>query len=317
MKPPHTIQITALGSYAPQKVVTNDELSHLVETSDEWIRSHTGIGERHIATEEEFCSDLAYKAILDLLTSSGKQASDIDGIVVATATPDFPGFPSTACLLAERLGTKGPALDVAAGCTGFIYALEIARGMILSGTMKNALVIGAEKLSSVVNWNDRNTCVLFGDGAGCALVEQTEAESGIIDTILRAEGAGSGSLTITKEDHTITMEGRAVYAFAVRTIGQTILDLVARNNLKVEDIDWIVPHQANQRIISACAKRHGMDESRFYMNIERYANTSAASIPLALREMQEKGLLKDGQKIILVGFGAGLTYGGSLLTWHQ
>lgn len=317
MKPLHSIQITAVGAYAPPKVLTNTELSTIVDTSDEWIRSHTGIGERHIAEKEQTTSDLAMLAVEDLLTRFGRSKEEIDGIVVATATSDYPGFPSTACLLAERLGTSGPALDVSAGCTGFIYALEVARAMILSNSMRNALVIGAEKLSSVINWKDRNTCVLFGDGAGCVLLEQDSSKQGLLDTLLKAEGAGSGALTIDPGQRCITMEGRAVYNFAVRSIGETILSLVQRNNLTIDDIDWIVPHQANKRIISACAKRYSLNEDAFYLNIEHYANTSAASIPLALAEMQKRGLLKEGQKLLFVGFGAGLTYGGSLLVWHQ
>ncbi|WP_332445957.1 beta-ketoacyl-ACP synthase III [Sphaerochaeta sp.] len=317
MKPLHSIQITAVGAYAPPKVLTNTELSTIVDTSDEWIRSHTGIGERHIAEKEQTTSDLAMLAVEDLLARFGRSKDEIDGIVVATATSDYPGFPSTACLLAERLGTSGPALDVSAGCTGFIYALEVARAMILSNSMRNALVIGAEKLSSVINWKDRNTCVLFGDGAGCVLLEQDSSKQGLLDTLLKAEGAGSGALTIDPGQRCITMEGRAVYNFAVRSIGETILSLVQRNNLTIDDIDWIVPHQANKRIISACAKRYSLNEDAFYLNIEHYANTSAASIPLALAEMQKKGLLKEGQKLLFVGFGAGLTYGGSLLVWHQ
>ncbi len=290
----------------------------MVDTSDAWIQSHTGIRERHIADEEETTSNLAYKAIEDLLTSYNLEASHIDGIVCATATPpDYPGFPSVACMIAEQFGITGPALDVSAGCTGFIYALEVARAMIATGSMKNALVVGAEKLSSVVNWKDRNTCVLFGDGgAGCALLEPSkEEETGFIDTLLKAEAAGTKALTIHPEKHAIEMDGRAVYSFAVRTIGSTIETLVKRNNLAMEDIDWIVPHQANQRIIQACSKRYGIPEEKFYMNIDRFANTSAASIPLALREMDRAGLLKKGQRILMVGFGAGLTYGGTLLTW--
>ena len=316
LKPPQSIHITALGSYAPPRVVTNNDLSHMVDTSDAWIQSHTGIRERHIADDEESTSNLAYKAIEDLLASYNLEASHIDGIVCATATPDYPGFPSVACMIAEQFGITGPALDVSAGCTGFIYALEVARAMIATGSMKNALVVGAEKLSGVVDWNDRNTCVLFGDGAGYALLEfSDQEESGLIDTLLKAEAAGTKALTIHPEKHAIEMDGRAVYSFAVRTIGDTILALVERNNLNLESIDWIVPHQANRRIIQACSKRYGIPEEKFYMNIDRFANTSAASIPLALREMDRAGLLKKGQRILMVGFGAGLTYGGTLLTW--
>ncbi|MGE4453450.1 MAG: beta-ketoacyl-ACP synthase III [Sphaerochaeta sp.] len=315
MKPPQSIQITALGSYAPQRVVTNDELRTLVDTSDTWIKSHTGIAERHIAGDEETTSSLAFRAIEDLLEANNRDASEIDGIVCATATPDYPGFPSVACMVAEQFGITGPALDVSAGCTGFIYALEVARAMITTGAMKNALVIGAEKLSSVLDWKDRNTCVLFGDGAGCALLEGSDTDTGFLDTLLKSEAAGTKALTIDPVSHAIQMDGRAVYSFAVRTIGETIETLVERNQLSSDEIDWIIPHQANQRIIQACSKRYDIPEEKFYMNIDRYANTSAASIPLALREMDRKGLLHEGQKILMVGFGAGLTYGGTLLTW--
>lgn len=317
MKPPQSIQITALGSYSPARVVTNEELSLRVNTSDEWIRSHTGIAQRHLAAEHETTADLACKAIEHMLATYHRNAKEIDGIVVATATPDYPGFPSTACLLAQRLGTTGPALDISAGCTGFIYALEVGRAMIASGSMKNALVVGSETLSSVVDWDDRNTCVLFGDGAGCVLLESNDTGEGILDSYLKAEAAGAESLVIDAKSRTIKMDGRAVYSFAVRSIGHTIETLLKRNNLTMGDITWIVPHQANQRIITACAKRLGIEQKKFYLNIEQHANTSAASIPLALSEMREKGLLKDGQTLLLVGFGAGLTYGGTLLTWHQ
>jgi len=317
LKPPLSIQITALGSYSPARVVTNDELSHRVDTSDEWIKSHTGIAVRHLAAELETTADLATKAVENLLANHGRTAAEIDGIVVATATPDYPGFPSTACLLAQRFGIKGPALDISAGCTGFIYALEVGRAMIITGAMKNALVVGSETLSSVVDWDDRNTCVLFGDGAGCALLESKQEQECILDTYLKAEAAGAEALVIDPKSRTIKMDGRSVYSFAVRSIGQAIETLLKRNNLDFEDIAWIVPHQANQRIIAACAKRLGIDVQKFYLNIEQYANTSAASIPLALAEMQEKGLLKEGNRLLLVGFGAGLTYGGILLTWHQ
>lgn len=316
MKSPQPIYISSIGYYVPEKIVTNNDLARSVETNDEWIHSHTGIRERRIADANEKCSDLAVKAALDLFAKSNRNKDEIDGIVVATATSDHYGFPSTACIVAEKLGIKGAAaLDIGAGCTGFIYALEVARAMIMSGSMTKALVFGSEKLSDVVDWNDRNTCVLFGDGAGCVLLERTEEQKGIIDCTLHSEGAGSLALTITEDTKTITMDGRAVYSFAVRAIGDTVLELLKRNDLTIGDITWIVPHQANNRIIAACSKRYGFDPSRFYMNIERYANTSAASIPIALAEMEERGLLANGDKILFVGFGAGLTYGGTLIQW--
>ena len=316
MKSPQPIYISEVGLYVPQKIVTNKDLAQKVDTSDEWIYSHTGIRERHIAETDEKCSDLAVKAALHLFAKKDTHKEGIDGIVVATATADHYGFPSTACIIAEKLGIKGSAaFDIGAGCTGFIYALEVARAMIMNGSMTKALVFGSEKLSEVVNWEDRNTCVLFGDGAGCVLLEKTDEQKAIIDSTLHAEGAGSLALAITQDTKTITMDGRAVYAFAVRAIGDTVLELLGRNDLTIEDITWIVPHQANERIIAACSKRYGFDPALFYMNIEKYANTSAASIPIALAEMEERGLLKSGQKILFVGFGAGLTYGGTLIQW--
>jgi 3-oxoacyl-[acyl-carrier-protein] synthase-3 len=301
-----------VGSYIPKAILTNDELATRVDTSDEWIRSHTGIEERHIAETEETCSDMAARSAQDM----GVDLSDVDGIVVATATPDFPGFPSTACLVQQKLGLQTiPCLDVSAGCTGFIYALETARGMIATGTMNKALVIGSEKLSSVVDWEDRNTCVLFGDGAGCVLLERDEGDGGIRDCRLGAEGNGSRALTIGGPRRTIGMDGRAVYSFAVRTIGETIVRLLEENGLSVEEIDWIVPHQANERIIAACAKRFGFPLQKFFLNIGSYANTSAASIPIALTQMAREDLIHPGSRIILIGFGAGLTFGGTLLTW--
>ncbi|WP_320128446.1 beta-ketoacyl-ACP synthase III [uncultured Sphaerochaeta sp.] len=310
------IHITAVGAYAPQLILTNEELATKVDTSDEWIRSHTGIGKRHIARKEETSSDMAVQAVRDLTAKFDVDLLQIDGIIVATATPDFLGFPSTACLVQQKLGLQTfPAFDVSAGCTGFIFALETARGMIATGTMSKVLVIGTEKLSSIVDWEDRNTCVLFGDGAGCVLLERTQEKGGILDCTLGSQGSGSAALAVTGEKNAICMDGRAVYAFAVQSIGETIKKLLADNNLTIEEITWIVPHQANERIISACAKRFSLPQEKFFLNIEAYANTSAASIPIALSEMVEKDLIQPGNMIILIGFGAGLTYGGTLLTW--
>jgi len=335
---PSRIYIRAVGAYAPGKQVTNNDLASIVETSDEWIRSHTGIGSRHIAAADEATSDLAVGAVKDLLNSSGVAIESIDGIVVATATQDFIGFPATACVIQTKLGLdKIFAFDIAAGCTGFIYALEVARGLIGNGTLCNILVIGAEKLSAVTDWTDRNTCVLFGDGAGCVLVsaggdgEDSGNEDGagdILDSVLHAEGSGYENLSIPKggtsaplsgddtlDSIKLRMDGRAVYNFAVRVLCEVIEELFQRNGLTIDQIDWIVPHQANSRIIQAAAKRLKIDQAKFFMNIETYANTSAASIPIALKEMQERELLKRGQVILTIGFGAGLTYGGNLIRW--
>lgn len=310
-----SVTITAVGSYLPPRIMTNDELSRIVDTSDEWIVTHTGIRARHIA-EGETTAMMAIKATEDLISRFEIDPNTIDGVIVATATSDYPGFPSTANLVSQHFSTTGGAFDVAAGCTGFIYALDIARAMILSGSMKNALVIGSETLSSVVDWEDRNTCVLFGDGAAAVLLEQAAA-GGLAPALLRSEARMAESLTIDPASKFITMDGRAVYNFAVRAIGEIIIDLTTASGLTLSDLAWIVPHQANQRIITATCKRYEIAEELFYMNIDRVANTSAASIPLALSEMEEKGLLKNGQKILFVGFGAGLTYGGSIITWQR
>ncbi len=326
------ITIDAVGSFVPEKRVTNIDLAELVDTSDEWIRSHTGIGARHLADDHVATSDLAVNAALDAIKRSPLKKEEIDGIILATATPDFIGFPSTACVIQDKLGLIGiPVFDIVAGCTGFIYALEVAKGMILSGSMHHVLVIGAEKLSSIVNWNDRNTCVLFGDGAGCAIVSgtQDETERGIKNTILYADGSGSSYLMVPKggshapiregsfaiEDVTLSMEGRKVYNFAVNTIGETITKIMTKNGLTIDDIDMIVPHQANSRIIQAAAKRLKIPMDKFFLNIEDYANTSAASIPIALKDLEDAGRLSKGDTIITVGFGAGLTSGGNLIVW--
>ena len=330
MNRPAHVCIRAVGAYVPPRRVTNDDVAKTVDTSDEWIRSHTGIGARHLAEDGVATSDLAVGAVKDLLKRHGLRAEDIGAIVLATATQDFLGFPATACIIQDKLGLKTiPAFDVSAGCTGFIYALEIAHGLVAMGTVRSVVVIGAEKLSAVTDWNDRNTCVLFGDGAGCVLVEAGEARDGdIIDSVLHAEGSGAQFLCIPRggtqapldpslppQGQKLHMDGRAVYNFAVRVLGEVVDELLSRNQMTIEDVDWIVPHQANSRIISAAAKRLKIDQSKFFMNIEDYANTSAASIPIALREMEEQGLLQSGQVVMTIGFGAGLTYGGNLIRW--
>ncbi len=327
------ITIESVGSFVPARRVTNDELAKTVDTSDEWIRSHTGIGARHLAENDVATSDLAVNAALDAIERSDLTVEDIDGIIIATATPDHVGFPSTACIVQQKLGLIGvPAFDVVAGCTGFIYGIEVARGMILAGTMKNVLMIGAEKLSSIVNWNDRNTCVLFGDGAGCAIVsieDEQAPDRGIEDTILYADGSGADCLMVpgggskeplrdrdvTVEDVTLTMDGRKVYNFAVKQLSEMTKNLMERNGLTIDDVDMIIPHQANNRIIQAAAKRLKISPEKVFVNIEDYANTSAASIPIALKTLEDQGRLKRGDRIIIVGFGAGLTSGGSLIVW--
>ncbi|MFQ3547280.1 MAG: beta-ketoacyl-ACP synthase III [Termitinemataceae bacterium] len=344
----HTFEIVATGKAVPTKRVTNDELAKTLDTSDEWIRSHTGIGNRHIADEETATSDLAVAAATEALSmliandpslggSMEVAAQSIDVIVVATASPDFFGFPSTACLVQDRLGAKkAAAMDIVAGCTGFIYGVETASGLLaMKPERKRALVIGAEILSKITDWTDRSTCVLFGDGAGAVILEKTSPASGngmrkgLLRSILGADGSG-GEYLILRRGGTrnpykqgeiidqvphIEMNGRAVYNFAVKAVTDTMELLLQEEGLTVQDLAWIVPHQANARIVQAAAKRLGIPEEKFFLNIEEYANTSAASVPIALDEMNRSGALKKGDLIMTLGFGAGLTYGGNLFIW--
>ncbi len=321
--------IRGLGSYVPRKRLTNGDLSRTLETSDEWIFSHTGIRARHIAAEEEATSDLAFNAARLALEEAGVSARELDLILVATATPDHNGFPSTACIVQERLqASRAGAMDVVAACSGFVYGIETASSFIRSGSARRVLVVGAETLSRVVNWSDRNTAVLFGDGAGAAvLCAEEQTRSGVVRSILRSEGQGACDLIIPQggtrrpfradskraEDLCLIMDGRKVYNFAVRAIGETVAALLGEPG--AEGVSHIVPHQANIRIIEAAAERYGIALSKFYLNIEEYANTSAASIPLALADMRGKGLLRPGDLVLTVGFGAGLTYGGNLIRW--
>jgi 3-oxoacyl-[acyl-carrier-protein] synthase III len=316
----------------PDRKMSNHEFSAFVETSDEWIRSHTGIGSRHIADPSVATSDLATEAARKVLEKVPFPAEELDMILVATATPDFLGFPSVACILQEALGAKkAGAMDLVAGCTGFIYGLETARAFVQGGSARNVLVVGAEILSRIVNWKDRNTCVLFGDGAGAALVcaDEGPGNRGILNSMLRADGSGSRLLERTEGgtrypysdgvvDQTgsfLKMDGRQVYNFATRVVTEGILQLMECNRVCPDDLAWIVPHQANVRIIEAAAKRSKIPLEKFFLNIEEYANTSAASIPIALSEMSSRGLLKPGDLVLTFGFGAGLTYGGNLIRW--
>lgn len=324
--------IQAVDFSVPVRRMENQEFSAFLDTSDEWIRSHTGIGSRHIADPSVATSDLAFDAAQKVLAKTSIRAEEIDLVLVATATPDFLGFPSVACIVQDRLGAKtAAAMDVGAGCTGFIYALETARNFILGGGARTVLVIGAEILSRIANWQDRNTCVLFGDGAGAVIVQADESEGnrGILKSMLRADGSGSRLLERTAggtrypfvdgavdlAGALLHMDGRQVYNFAVKVVSEGIMGLMEENHLGLDDIAWIVPHQANVRIIEAAAKRSKIPMEKFFMNIEEYANTSAASIPIALSEMCAKGLLKSGDLILTFGFGAGLTYGGNIVRW--
>ena len=329
-------EITATGRAVPAKRVSNDDLPKEIDTSDEWIRSHTGIGSRYIAGEETAASDLAFEAAKNALGASGS-AHDIDLIVAATTSPDYIGVPSIACIVQDKLGAKhAAAMDVFAGCTGFVYALETAAGLLSINTQrKRALVIGAEVLSKFVDWTDRSTCVLFGDGAGAVVLEKTDApvegagKRGLIRTVLRADGSGAehlvfprgGSRSPYKAGETlekptfVSMNGHAVYNFAVKAVTETIAEILSLEGIGINDVDLIVPHQANARIIQAAANRLKIPEEKFFLNIEEYANTSAASIPIALDELNRAGKLKPGELILTVGFGAGLTYGANLIRW--
>lgn len=323
------VTIKSIGVGIPELRMSNTELAAKVDTTDEWIRSHTGIGSRHFAADGVQTSDLAAKAGRDALAAAGISASDLDCLVLATATPDFYGFPSTACIVQEKIGARGcPSFDIVAGCTGFIYALDVARSLLEANRGNYALVIGAETLSRIVNWEDRSTCVLLGDGAGAVVLSREEGEDvGIIASELDADGTGAGSLRLVQAERARTFEraapmvpylemnGRDVYNFAVGAMPDIIGRLLKKTGLDISDLEWIVPHQANARIIKAAAKRLCVSEEKFYMNIEEYANTSSASIPIALHEMNRKALLDKGKLIMLVGFGSGLTSGGVLLRW--
>jgi len=325
--------IQSVGAYAPPRRMSNNELAQLVDTSDEWIYSHTGISFRHIADESEAASDLAIPAARKALEAAGLAASELDLVIVATSTPDYVGLPSTACVVQDGIGaTKAGAMDVMAVCTGFVYALETARAFVRSGSARHVLVAGTEVYSKIMNWSDRNTCVLFGDGAGAVIVSPVHddaAPSRILDSILRSDGNGATALMrpcggtrsayvpgqTPESELALQMDGRRVYIFAVRAVVDTITEILERNNLRFEDVRYFVPHQANRRIIEAAAKRVGIPIDRFYLNMHEYANTSAASIPLALDEMNTKELLERGDLIVTIGFGAGLTYGANLVAW--
>lgn len=323
-------RIEAIGAYTPARRMSNDEIAEFLDTSDEWIRSHTGIGYRHIARDDEAASDLGAQAAKIALDRSGTDPESIDMVLVATASSDYVGFPSTACIVQHMIGAKNAAaMDISVGCTGFVYGLETAKGFIASGAARHVLLIGSEVLTRIVDWTDRSTCVLFGDGAGAAVISPSSNGCGILDSVLKADGSGAsylarevgGTRTPFKPGHTaerdllIKMEGQPVYNFAIPAIIEVIRQILDRNGLTIDDITYIVPHQANQRIIEAAAKRSRIPYEKFYLNIEEYANTSAATIPIALNELYEHDKLSSGDLLITVGFGAGLTFGGNLLQW--
>lgn len=312
--------ITGLGHYVPERVLTNFDLEKIVETNDEWIRSRTGIKERHIVAEGESTADLAYEAAVAALQDANMGADEIDLIIVATCTPDFQ-FPATAALVQDRLGAKCAAFDLEAACSGFVYGLVVASQFIATGAMRNVLVIGAEVMSRVVDWTDRNTAVLFGDGAGAAVVSAVPHQFGLLGFDLGANGAGGPLLKCSVraengETAKVFQNGREVYKFAVHAMGESAVRALESCGLSGQDVDLLVPHQANIRIIESAAKRLEMPMEKVFLNLQDYGNTSAASIPLALSEAKAQGHLKQGDTVVVVGFGAGLTWASAALKWY-
>jgi 3-oxoacyl-[acyl-carrier-protein] synthase-3 len=322
------ISITGLGSNVPAKVVTNDDLSLLVDTNDEWIRERTGIRERRVAGADEPLSELSLPAARQALAAAGKTGADIDLLIVATVTPDMV-FPSTAALVAHAIGaTNAAAYDLSAGCTGFMYALAQAAGMLAGGLADCALVIGADELSKIVDWTDRSTCVLFGDGAGAVVLERVES-GGFLGFELGADGAGGSQLevpaggsrlpasaeTVQERQHFVKMNGREVFKFATRILVSSAETLLERCDRTIDDVDVYVPHQANVRIIEHAARKLGVPEDKVVVNVDRYGNTSSASIPLALVDAAAEGRLTQGALVLMTGMGAGLTWGSGLIEW--
>lgn len=315
-------KITGTGSYLPEKILTNRDLESMVDTSDEWIRTRTGITQRHIAREDQVASDLAFHACQNAMQAAGVSNQDIDLIIVATTTPDMV-FPSTACILQNKLGIENcPAFDVQAVCSGFVYALATADMFVSSGKCRNALVVGAEIYSKIIDWNDRSTCVLFGDGAGAVVLSQSE-QPGILSTHLHASGNYSNVLSVPgsisggkiQGDPYVNMEGSTVFKFAVKVLEDVVEEAVAQNNLKATDIDWLIPHQANIRIIQSTAKKLGIPMDKVVVAVDKHGNTSAASIPLALDIAVRDGRIHPGQLVLLEGVGGGFTWGAVLLRW--
>ena len=313
-------RIVGTGSYLPENVVTNADLATRVETSDEWIRTRTGICQRHLAAPGQTSSALAHEAARRAIEAAGISAEQIGLIIVATSTPDFV-FPSTACLLQGKLGIKRcPAFDVQAVCSGFVYALDIADKFIRSGTCTHALVVGAEVFSRILDWNDRGTCVLFGDGAGAVVLAASD-KPGIHASVLHADGSQAGILSTPGQlcggqvvgDPFLRMDGQAVFKFAVRVLDEVARETLALCNMQPADVDWLIPHLANVRILEATAKKLGLDASHVVVTVDRHANTSAASVPLALDVAVRDGRIKAGQKVLLEGVGGGFTWGAALV----
>jgi 3-oxoacyl-[acyl-carrier-protein] synthase-3 len=321
--------ITGWGMAVPSRVMTNAELEKIVDTDDEWIQSRTGIRQRHIASQEESTATLAKDAALNALRVANLNPTDIDLIIVSTSSPEHI-FPATACLVQDWIGaTHAGAFDLSAACSGFIFALDMATQAIRSGSIQNAVVIGAETLSRFVNWQDRNTCILFGDGAGAFVLQAGDEPGGLISSVMRSDGSGGDLLslpaggsrmpassdTILNQQHTIHMNGREVFRFATRVIAQATREVVSAANIKIKDVQLVIPHQANLRIIEAAMRGLEIPLDQCFINIERYGNTSTASIPIATCEAIQQGRLQAGDNTVFVGFGAGLTWGAALVQW--
>ena len=322
-------KITATARYLPERTLSNFDLEKMVDTTDEWIRSRTGIENRHIVAEGEATSDMGTQIAKQLLARSEKSAEEIDLILVATSTPDFPVV-STAALVQDKIGAANAwGFDIVAACTGFVYAMETGSKMVESGQYKNVIVIGADTMSSIIDYTDRNTCVIFGDGGGGVLLEPSENEHGVLDSILHTDGSGSkyltvpagGSLhpasidTIEKKMHYVYQDGKTVYKFAVKNMAKVSKQILDKNGLKGEDIKLFIPHQANKRIIDATAERCGLHNDQVFVNINRYGNTTAGTIPLAIDEAVEMNLLAEGDLLLLAAFGGGFTWGSMLIRW--
>jgi len=318
-------RVTGTGGYLPERVMTNADIEKIVDTSHDWIVTRTGIHQRHIADVNQTTCDLAEQASLKAIEAAGVDSASIDLIIVATTTPDQV-FPSTACLLQERLDIHGcPAFDVQAVCSGFIYALSVADQFIRGGTAKRALVVGAETMSRIVDWKDRNTCVLFGDGAGAVILERSD-EPGVLSTHLHADGSYNHLLTVSagvssnynallEGEAYIAMQGSEVFKIAVNTLGQIVDETLEANNIQKSDIDWLVPHQANIRIIKGTAKKLGMSMDNVIVTVDSHGNTSAASVPLAFDEGVRSGRIKRGELVLMEAFGGGFTWGSALLKY--
>ncbi|KYZ77339.1 3-oxoacyl-ACP synthase [Anaerosporomusa subterranea] len=329
MENERSVGIIGLGSYAPENIVTNKDLEKIVDTDDQWIVDRTGIRERRIADPGVATSDLSAKAAEKALIDAGLTANDIDLIIVATATPDM-AFPSTACIVQDKIkATKAAAFDLSAGCSGFVYALITGAQFIKAGLYKHVLVIGAETISRILDWKDRNTCVLFGDGAGAAVLGEVTAGCGLLSAHLGSDGSGAELLkqpaggsrlpasldTVTDSMHFLQMNGNEVFKFAIKVMGEAAMKAIEDAGLSTEDVDFMIPHQANVRIIQSAAKRLKLPMEKVMVNVDRYGNTSAATIPIALDEALREGKVKQGDNIVLVGFGAGLTWASAVIKW--